>query len=90
MNWLARFIFGGTDAPLEVDGTGLQADSEVIARARARQDAARAAMGDKWLCHPAHRVYRPMSASEVERFIAASYARAEAKNVIAHIRRKKA
>lgn len=57
MNWANRFMFDDP-APLMVDGTGLQADPDTLARVRDRQRAVREAMGPKWICHPEHSVPR--------------------------------
>ena len=55
MSWATRFLFDDP-APRQLDGIGLQADPETIARVRMQQGLARLAMGEKWICHPVHRI----------------------------------
>jgi hypothetical protein len=85
MSWAARFLFDDP-APALIDGTGMQADPETVARVRARQAQARDSMGDRWLCHPVHRVHRKVQIN-YEALIANAHAKAQAKNVV-RIRRK--
>ena len=72
--------------PKMLDGTGLQADPDVIARTRARQDAVREKMGMKWICHPVHSVGR--SNQSIAEISAKAQAEAQPKNVVRIQRRK--
>jgi hypothetical protein len=75
--------------PAMVDVYGLQADPEAVARTRARQDAAREAMGTKWIGHKRHSpvVHPFVLARDWDAAIAENEQR-QARVVVRHIRRK--
>jgi len=52
MNWIQRFL--EESKPLQYLNTAVQADAETVERTRARQEAAREALGTKWIGHYRH------------------------------------